>query len=245
MVEFVLNISDKNIKVLAIYESTLEFCKGYLSRSDANADFTVMMTSEDIQREREIQLAEGEYETDDLSSAYLEPLALYRKVLALILPHSYIMFHGSAIAVDGECFIFAALSGTGKSTHTRLWREYFGDRAIMVNDDKPVISVTEKGIFVHGTPWNGKHNLGTNITLPLRAICILERAEENHIVSITKRDAFPMLYQQTYKPRDPASLYKTINLIERLADGVKLFRLGCNMDISAAKVSYEGMKKGK
>ena len=243
MVEVVLNICKKNIKASVIYESTLEYCKGYLA-TDGDIDFTVEMTEEDIQREREIHLTEGGFTNESLPSDYLEPLALYRKMLALLIPHSFMMFHGSAIAVDGECFIFTALSGTGKSTHTRLWREYFGDRAVMVNDDKPIISVTEKGTFVHGTPWNGKHNLGSNITVPLKAVCILERAEDNSIASITKREAFPMLYQQTYKPKDPVLLYKTINLIERLADGVGLYRLGCNMDISAAKVSYEGMKKG-
>ena len=243
MVEFVLKICNKNIKASVIYESTLEYCKGYLV-TDGDIDFTVEMTEEDIQREREIHLNEGGFTNESLPSDYLEPLALYRKMLALLIPHSFMMFHGSAIAVDGECYIFTALSGTGKSTHTRLWREYFGDRAVMVNDDKPIISVTEKGAFVHGTPWNGKHNLGSNITVPLKAVCILERAEHNSIASITKREAFPMLYQQTYKPKDPVLLYKTINLIERLADCVGLYRLGCNMDISAAKVSYEGMKKG-
>ena len=243
MVEFILKLSDKNIKVSALYKSTLAYCKGYLT-TGTDVDFTVEITEEDIQKEREIHLASGEYPSDNIPSDFLEPLALYRKIVELLLPHSYIMFHGSAIAVDGECYIFAALSGTGKSTHTRLWREYFGDRAVMVNDDKPIISITDKGIFVHGTPWNGKHFLGANITMPLKAVCILERAEENSITRITKRDAFPMLYQQTYKPKNPTLLYKTINLIEKLADGVCLFRLGCNMDISAAKVSYEGMKKG-
>ena len=243
MVEFILKLSDKNIKVSALYKSTLAYCKDYLA-TDGNVDFTVVMTEDDIQKEREIHLATCENTTLDIPSDYLESLALYRKILELLLPHSYIMFHGSAIAVDGECYIFAALSGTGKSTHTRLWREYFGDRAIMVNDDKPIISVTDKGIYVHGTPWNGKHNLGANITMPLKAVCILERAEENSITKITKREAFPMLYQQTYKPKDPAGLYKTISLIEKMADSVSLYKLGCNMDISAAKVSYEGMKKG-
>ena len=244
MVEFILNLSDKNIKVTAIYESTREFCKNYLS-TECEVDFSVSITPDDIEKESRIQLAEGDYSVDYLPPNYIEPLALYRKILALLLEESYIMFHGSAIAVDGECFIFAALSGTGKSTHTRLWREYFGDRAIMVNDDKPIISVKDDGIFVHGTPWNGKHNLGANISMPLKAICILERAEENNIVPITKREAFPVLYQQTYKPREAAPLYKTISLIEKLADNVSLYRLGCNMDISAARVSYEGMKKGK
>jgi serine kinase of HPr protein (carbohydrate metabolism regulator) len=53
------------------------------------------------------------------------------------------LFHGSAIAVDGVGYLFTAKSGTGKSTHARLWRELLGARAVMVNDDKPLLRVTE------------------------------------------------------------------------------------------------------
>lgn len=140
-------------------------------------------------------------------------------------------------------YLFTAKSGTGKSTHTRLWRELLGGRAVMINDDKPLISLSENGIMVHGTPWDGKHRLSTNMCVPLRALCILERAEENRIVPITKKDAYNMLMQQVYKPTEPQKLIKTMQLIDRLAASVKLYRLGCNMDIQAAQLAYIAMNK--
>ena len=152
------------------------------------------------------------------------------------------LFHGSCVAVDGQGYLFTAKSGTGKSTHTRLWREYLGDKAVMVNDDKPLLSVLESGVIVHGTPYNGKHKLGSNISVPLKAICILERAEENHIERITKAQAYAMLLQQVYRPQDSAQMAKTLQLIDKAAERTELYRLGCNMDISAAETAYNAMK---
>ena len=117
-----------------------------------------------------------------------------------------------------------------------------GECTVMINDDKPLISLSESGIMVYVTPWDGKHRLSTNMSVPLKAVCILERAEENRIVHITKKDAYNMLMQQVYRPTGSDGMMKTPTLIDRLAAGVKLYRLGCNMDISAAMTAYYGMK---
>ena len=88
---------------------------------------------------------------------------------------------------------------------------------------------------------NGKHRLGSNISIPLKAICILTRDTDNHIEPVTREQAYPILLQQTYRPKDRLKTIKTLTLINKLADQVKLYLLGCNMDISAAKISFEGM----
>lgn len=173
---------------------------------------------------------------------YLETLAVYRKIAEKMPDYDTILFHGSCVAVDGVGYLFTAKSGTGKSTHTRLWRELLGDRAVMVNDDKPLIRVTDAGATVFGTPWDGKHRLSTIIAVPLKALCILERAEQNTIRQITAREAYPMLLQQVYRPADPAALTKTVTLIDCLTENVRLYRLACNMDIAAADLSYKTMK---
>ena len=66
--------------------------------------------------------------------------------------------------------MFTAPSGTGKSTHARLWREAFGERVVMINDDKPLLLVRPEGVTVYGTPFRGKHGLGGDRSAPLRAI---------------------------------------------------------------------------
>lgn len=175
-----------------------------------------------------------------VTEGYLESRACCREFARLMPERDTFLFHGSAVAVDGECYIFTAKSGTGKSTHTRLWRELLGERAVMVNDDKPMIRVTDHGAIVYGTPWNGKHHLGANIAVPLKSICILERSADNQICKVSKDEALPMLVQQAHRPNDPAALARTMTLIDKLQ--APIYRLRCNMDISAAELSYNAMK---
>ena len=105
---------------------------------------------------------------------YLETLAVCRKIAERMPEHNTFLFYGSCIAVDGAGYVFTAKSGTGKSTHTRLWRELLDNRATMVNDDKPLIRIADDDAIIYGTPWDGKHPLSHNIAVPLKAICILE-----------------------------------------------------------------------
>ena len=158
-----------------------------------------------------------------------------------LLHRDTLLFHGSVIAVDGKAYLFTAKSGTGKSTHTRLWREMLGDRAVMVNDDKPLLKFTRDGVLACGTPWNGKHHLGENIMVPLAAICILERGEVNAIRPVTVREALPRIIEQSHKPDCPADRALYYALLDKLVRSVSLHRLQCNMDPEAARVSFAGL----
>ena len=235
-------IADKVVEVNSIYDEVHEYCSDYLT--DEPADYSVTTTQADIDFECEKSAREDEIEgipTRHFSDSYLEELAVYRKIAEQMIDFDTILFHGSVVAVDGVGYLFTAKSGTCKSTHTMLWREYFGDLAVMVNDDKPLLHIADT-VTAYGTPYNGKHRLGTNISVPLKAICILTRAEDNHIEPITREQAYTMLLQQVYRPADMLKMAKTLDLVDRLADSVKLYKLGCNMDISAAKIAYEGMQ---
>lgn len=236
-------IADKVVEINSIYEEVHKYCSDYLT--DEPADYSVTTTQTDIDFERDKSAHEDEIEgipTRQFSDGYLEELAVYRKIAEQMINYDTVLFHGSVIAMDGVGYLFTAKSGTGKSTHTRLWREYFGERAVMVNDDKPLLKITDSGVTVYGTPYNGKHRLGTNTSVPLKAICILTRSADNHIEPITREQAYTMLLQQVYRPANMLKMTKTLELVDRLADSVKLYHLGCNMDISAAQVAYEGMQ---
>ena len=235
-------IADKVVEVTSIHAEVHEYCSDYLT--DEPADYSITTTQADIDFEREKSAREDEVEGIPIrhfSDSYLEELAVYRKIAEIMLDFDTVLFHGSVVAVDDVGYLFTAKSGTGKSTHTRLWREYFGERAVMVNDDKPLLHIADI-VTAYGTPYNGKHRLSTNISVPLNAICILNRSADNHIKPISFEQAYNMLLQQVYRPADMLKMAKTLELVDRLVDSVKLYRLGCNMDISAAKIAYEGMK---
>lgn len=234
-------MAGKVIEVNSLYDAVHAYCADY--RTDEDPDFSVTISQTDIELERRKSADEDRHNgiaIREYSDSYLEELAVYRKIAEKMPMYDTILFHGSVIAVDGVAYMFTAKSGTGKSTHTRLWRELFGERAVMVNDDKPLLHIGDT-VTAYGTPYDGKHRLSSNIAVPLKAVCILTRAADNHIEPITKAQAYSMLVQQAYRPADISALKKTMILIDKLADAVKLYRLGCNMDISAAKVAYNGM----
>lgn len=243
MNNFKIRLADKIIEISAIHKYIADYCKEYISTGIS--DFSVQVTQSDIDFEREKSKQEDIKENIPIrhfSDDYLETLAVYRKIADEMLEYNTILFHGSVVSVDNIGYLFTAKSGTGKSTHTSLWREFFKERAVMVNDDKPLLRVTENGVTAYGTPWNGKHRLSTNIGVPLNAICVLERSDENHIEKVTAESVYNMLVQQVYRPQNPQKLLRTLQLIDAMADNVNFYRLGCNTDISAAETAYNGMK---
>ena len=111
----------------------------------------------------------------------------------------------------------------------------------MVNDDKPFLKLTEEGIFACGSPWSGKHGLDTNITVPLQGICILDRGKENCVERLRPEEALPMLLHQSYCPLDRKKEKQFAELVNRLAQTTPLWHMYCNMEPSAADISYNAM----
>ncbi len=245
-VSAVYRFAGRRVAVCALHPDVHTLCADY--RAEGAADFSVTTTQADVDFERRRSAREDEFEgipVRQFSDGYLEALAVCRKIAERMPEYDTVLFHGSCVAVDGAGYLFAAKSGTGKSTHTRLWRELLGDRAVMVNDDKPLIRVGGDGTATaFGTPWNGKHRLGADVAVPLKGLCILERASENVIRPVSKAEAYPMLLQQVYRPLDGGAMKKTLNLIDALAGAVRLWRLDCNMEPEAARVAYDAMKEG-
>lgn len=239
----VYRLAGHTVRIESLYPLVHALCAAY--RADGAAEYHIVITPADIALEREKSarenLAEGlparEYPAD-----YLETLAVYRKLTTLLVQDDTLLMHGSVVAVDGQAYLFTAKSGTGKSTHTGLWMQQFGSRAVMVNGDKPLLHITAAGVTAYGTPWDGKEHLSANIACPLKAICILTRSERNHIAAISKKEALPMLCQQIYRPAAPDSLAKALALVNQL--NVPLYRMGCNMEPEAALVAYYGMNPG-
>lgn len=244
MTEFTISIAGLRIQILAQYPYAKEYCQNYLT--DGEPDFTVTISPEDIEYERMKSAREDEVEgipPRTFEPSYLETLAIYRKIAEKMLDYGAFLFHGSAISVDGEGYLFTAKSGTGKSTHTLFWRWIFGERFAVVNDDKPLLLVTKDQVMLCGTPWDGKHRQSTNIMVPLKALVVLERGEENEINPIDIPTALPLLLQQSYRPAGAMALTKTLNLLDQAMKKVGLYRLKCNTKPESALVAYHGMNR--
>ncbi|MBO5907451.1 MAG: hypothetical protein J6Q85_04825 [Clostridia bacterium] len=244
MVSFFLRLAEKNIAVRVNFQSTLDFCREYLT-DDTDPDAELEITLGDIASERIKAARERELEglpPYDFSAQYLETLALYRKIASALIDFDTFLFHGSALSMDGRAYIFTAKSGTGKSTHAAIWRRVFGERVVMINDDKPLIKIKDGAAYVYGTPWCGKHGLGTNASAPLSSIAIIERAEHNSISPCPPSQAIVQLYNQAYRIPDKDKLSRTLAILDKLRSTVGVYVLKCNMDDTAAEVAYATMK---
>jgi hypothetical protein len=241
---FTIALAGKRIRICALHAYAKEYCKDYLAEGDE--DISITITQSDIKFEQAASAREDQLEgrpVRHFPEAYLETLAIYRRIAEKLLPYNTLLFHGSVVSVDGQGYLFTAVSGTGKSTHTRLWRQRFGERCVMVNDDKPLLRITEDGVLACGTPWDGKHRLSSNIMVPLKGIVILERGVDNEIVPISASEAMPMLLQQSHRPASPAELSGFLYLLDQITRKTGLYRLKCNMNPEAAQVAYDGIQR--
>ena len=212
-----------------------ESCKEYLSCEEPS--FEILATDDDLLYEKEHAEEEIEY-----TKSYLEYTAIYRKFCEKSVEYGVILCHGSVLEYKGEAYLFTAPSGTGKSTHTRLWREYFGDEVIMINDDKPLLRFENDGVYAYGTPWDGKHHLSSNRCVKLKAICFLSQARENIINKIDSEKALPLIMNQVYRPRQSEGMIKTMKYVNELLENIPMYTMKCNMEKEAAKVAYESMR---
>lgn len=176
-----------------------------------------------------------------LSDDDCEYLATGRVFYRELIRYHGFMLHSSCVVVDGRAYLFTANPGTGKSTHTSLWLQKFGNRAFILNDDKPALRLEDGAWYAYGTPWSGKHDISVNARVPVAGIACLERGEINEIEPFSGRDAVLALLRQCNRPKAAEYRIKLLELLDKLITQVPVWKLKCNMDPEAAIVSYEAM----
>lgn len=159
-----------------------------------------------------------------------------------LLDFSGILLHSSCIVVDGYAYAFSADSGTGKSTHTGLWLKHFGNRAHILNDDKPAIRIINGRVYACGTPWSGKYDWSTPEIVPLAGICFLQRSEENWIKKAETNKAVYNIFSQTARQISAEKMEKLFDVLEQIFSKVPIWDLGCNISEEAVLTSYNAMK---
>lgn len=236
-----IKLADTVVLVEHLSDSLYEKVKKY--ECSGEPAFCVDMNSLDLEEERNYFVSRNGKESEMIGSELLEFSALLRAIAENLIDYNTMLFHGSAVCMDGQVYLFCADSGTGKSTHARMWRECFGDRVVMINDDKPLIRIDEAGIVCYGSPWSGKHRLDTNTSAPIKAVCILGRDTVNHIEMIDKDMAMQYLLKYSYRSKNPLRIAKSLAMLDQLAKKVPMYALGCNISHEAAVTAYEGMQE--
>lgn len=269
MARFLMRIAGKLVEVHSLHDQVRKLCADYIvedgtacaacARNGSTAagdaadgvaanggyagvpDLVVCTSQADIDRERD----EAGY-----SDAYLETLAVYRQIAEWAPTQALMLMHGAVVEFSDRAYMFTAPSGTGKSTHVRLWRKHLGDAVRIINGDKPLVAVPTAGVDANadasapvafGTPWAGKEGWQRNASAPLAGICFLEQGEANAVARIDPSAAFDDVMRQVYLPADGAALLATMDMLDALLSHVPLFRLTCDMSEDAVRCSFEGV----
>lgn len=234
MSELYIKIADLKVCMLCNYPYAKRLCADF-EIEPCKADITVSATADEIVAER------GQYSEVTFSEGYCEGICLYRAIAERLPLFDGFVFHGAAITIGGRGFIFAAPSGTGKTTHISLLMKNYPDEVGIINGDKPIIRKIDGEWRVCSTPWAGKEGWKVNSTAALAGIVLVERAEENSILPVSPSENFDAVIRQVYIPKSAEACAATLSLIDEMAQDVKFYRLGCNMDDSAAACSFDAL----
>lgn len=159
----------------------------------------------------------------------------------LCLKEKRMVMHSSCIEVNGKAILFSAPSGTGKSTHTGLWKKYIPNTEY-INDDTPMLRLDrDDAVYACGTPWSGSTRLNQNRQAPLAAIVLLRRGNENRITPVGGMDAFARILGETRKYPFRESMDYAANLCAELMERVPVYDLSCDISEDAVRVVYEAL----
>lgn len=148
-----------------------------------------------------------------------------------------LMVHASAIHFSGRAYLFLGRSGTGKSTHSRMWLEGIPGAELM-NDDHPIIRVTEDGVpMVYGSPWSGKTHCYRNIAAPVGAIVRIRQEKENTIRRLRPVESYGSLMSSCSGfPIEERFSEGKGDTLQKVIKGAPCWELGCLPNVDAALV---------
>ena len=155
-----------------------------------------------------------------------------------------VAIHASTVIYKGKAILFLGESGTGKSTHTRLWLKNIPDTELL-NDDSPLIHADKKNALAFGSPWSGKTPCYKNKFTSIAGIVRLSQAPHNKITKLNKLSAIGALLPSC----PPALAYdeclsdKVCDILSSLILQVPVYSLECTPDVYATQLVYSTLKK--
>ncbi len=252
---FTIRLAEKNIRIESQYRRVYDQCKHYQVQnvqpdlwvfpttvngaSDSNSD-------EPRSAEKDGLMMLFPKETREMETSQLVELAesvqICQEIVEGLIPSNYMLMHGAVVAREGYGYMFTAKSGVGKTTRVQRWMEAYPD-SVVVNGDKPLIQICEGKLpLVFGSPWCGKEGWNTNMSVPLRAVFLLERSEENRAERMTEAQAFMKLLPQIHRPADPDLGRNVLRMLRILTEQVAVYRFRSAPTQEAVRLAWETAK---
>ena len=189
--------------------------------------------------ERDTKVITTNIETTDSIDVSILRFGIWVMFGVVLASKSAIAIHSSAIVTHGRGVLFLGESGTGKSTHTRLWREHI-EGARLLNDDSPIIRIKDGELRIYGSPWSGKTPCYKNESYPIAGFCRLAQAPYNKISRLPAIVAIGALLPSC-PPIFAHDEYLQDCICATIGEAIRrvpTFRLECLPDKAAAELSY-------
>lgn len=154
-----------------------------------------------------------------------------------------LLMHASAVVSGGSAYLFQGRSGTGKSTHSRMWLENIAGTELL-NDDHPAVRFSVDGTpMAYGTPWSGKTDCYRNSAAPIGGFVRIVRSPENELKRLSPLMAYASLTASVFYLPFMTEVQRDVRhrTIERLAAMTPCCDMNCRPDADAAIVCSHGL----
>ena len=201
-------------------------------------EMTVRQRTHAMHIDREWREVVSDVLLDDPSAAYFINRLIMIVYGVAIAPHRMLKVHASVTEVDGRALLFLGTSGTGKSTHSRLWRQ-FVPGARLLNDDEPIVRLMEDGsVRVFGCPWSGSTPSYRNASAEVVAFVHLYQSPENKLSMLRGRDSFDSVYSSSaFLHSDKVRHLATFDTVADILGTIPVYRLDCRPDEEAVRLT--------
>lgn len=174
---------------------------------------------------------------DEGESPFLDSFLMIAFTLASA-PLKTVKLHASVIEKEGSALLFLGKSGTGKSTHSRLWQQYVPGCSLL-NDDEPVVRINKTDeVTVYGTPWSGKTPCYRNENARVAAFVLLAQSSENNLTKLSAKEAFFALFSSCSMLRSDVHYKNSVfDTVAAILERVAVYRLDCRPDREAVSLT--------
>ena len=214
-------------KIDTLYEYFSLYAKEYITNED-EYDYHIINKIEELEEWKSLHHEEASL---DIIEVYL----IQDKVAKLLAKDNIFIMHGSSLYIndDQHGYLFTGPSGVGKSTHVSLLKKKYKDKLVIINDDKPFISLINNNYYIYGSPWSGKSHISSNTSASLKAIFILEQSKDNELIKLDIKEATSRLFKQIYIPKGIEETNKGLDILINIIKDIPIYLLKVNLSDEA------------
>ena len=151
-----------------------------------------------------------------------------------------VMMHSSCVLVDGRTILLVGMSGAGKTTLGRLWRDHGG---ILLNDERNLLLPKHGRVAAGASPWHGEENQVDPSTGPLAAVFFLNQAPANRVRPMALPESLPRMMTAAFVPVFiPGAAARTLDACGAILEAVPSYELSFTPDVRAVDLCRSVLK---